>query len=399
MSDEKNQNLETLAKEFASARDEVKAVGEEIKGRMEKGETAFNGLKEQADDALIKLNEIMPRLQELEQKQARRGGEADDGKKSLGKMLAESEDLARFKETSVKGSSARVGVKATITSLTTDTDGAAGALVVPDRLSGVLALPQRRLFIRDLLMPGSTGSNSIEYVRETGYNNKAAAAAEGAAFAYSDLKFDTVTTAVKAIGHLMKASRYILDDAQMLESTINQRMVYGVKEVEDKQLLNGDGTGNNLKGILPQATQFSDPATLEKYSIIDQLRLAMLQAVLAEYPASGHVLNPIDWAKIELEKDGEGRHIIGNPRDLATPMLWRLPVVETTGIGAGTFLTGAFNLGAQLFDREDVSVEVATENSDDFEKNLITIKCYERLALAVYRPEAFIKGTLAAKTA
>ena len=397
MSDNKNQNLETLAKEFAGARDEVKAFGEEIKGRMEKGEKDFTGLKEQADDALIKLNEIMPRLTELEQKAARPGGNETEAKKSLGQMLAESPDLARFKETSVQGAAARIAVKATISSLTTDADGSAGALVTPQRLPGIQGMPQRKLFIRDLLMAGTTGSNAIEYVRETGFNNKAASAAEGAAFAYSDLKFDTVSTGVKAIGHLMKASRYILDDAAMLQSVINQRMVYGVKEVEDRQILNGDGTGNNLKGILPQATAFADPATLAKYSIIDQLRLAMLQAVLAEYPASGHVLNPIDWAKIELEKDGEGRHILGNPRDLATPMLWRLPVVETTGMAAGNFLTGAFNLGAQLFDREDVSVEVATENSDDFEKNLVTIKCYERLALAVYRPEAFIKGSLVAK--
>ena len=111
------------------------------------------------------------------------------------------------------------------------------------------------------------------------------------------------------------------------------------------------------------------------------------------------MLNPIDWAKIELEKDNTGRLIIGNPQDGTAPRLWRMPVVETVAIAAGTFLTGAFSLAAQVFDREEVGVEVATTNQDDFEKNLVTIKCYERLALAVYRPEAFIKGTLAAKTA
>ena len=56
------------------------------------------------------------------------------------------------------------------------------------------------------------------------------------------------------------------------------------------------------------------------------------------------------------------------------------------------FLVGAFKLGAQIFDREDANVEISTEDSDNFRKNLVTIRAEERLALAVYRPESFIKG-------
>ncbi|MFC3873308.1 phage major capsid protein [Neisseria musculi] len=393
-----SENIKELAAEFAKAKSDVQALGDEIKGRMEKGEQNFNALKEQADEALVKMNDIFPRLQELEQKQAREGGEPE-GRKSLGALIAAADGVKEIAESTVSGKSCGIHVKATISSLTTDTDGAAGVLVTPDRQGGILAMPERRLTIRDLLAKGTTGSNTITYVRETGFNNNAKAKGEGEAFEYSDLKFTEVETSVKNIGHLLKASKNILADAAQLESFINHRMVYGLKEVEDRQLLNGDGSGQNLKGILPQATAFADPANMAKYTIIDQLRLAALQAALAEYPASGFVLNPVDWAKIELQKDETGRLIIGNPQDGATPRLWRLPVVETVALAGGTFLAGAFTLGAQVFDREEVGVEIATTNQDDFEKNLVTIKCYERLALAVYRPEAFIKGTLAAKTA
>lgn len=191
----------------------------------------------------------------------------------------------------------------------------------------------------------------------------------------------------------MKASRQILDDFSQLRSIIDQRLLYGLAYVEEGQLLNGDGTGQNLHGIIPQATAYAAAFTPDAPTAIDTLRLAQLQAALAEYPATGHVLHPTDWARIELTKDTTGRYIIGNPQGTIGPTLWGLPVVATQAIAADKFLTGAFRLGAQLFDRWDARVEAGFVN-DDFIKNLVTILAEERLALAVYRPEAFIYGDL-----
>jgi hypothetical protein len=70
-----------------------------------------------------------------------------------------------------------------------------------------------------------------------------------------------------------------------------------------------------------------------------------------------------------------------------------LPVVETQAQTIDVFTVGAFKMGAQIFDREDANVEISTEDEDNFIKNLVTIRAEERLALAVYRPQAFIKGT------
>lgn len=61
---------------------------------------------------------------------------------------------------------------------------------------------------------------------------------------------------------------------------------------------------------------------------------------------------------------------------------------------SGTFLTGAFKYGAQIFDRQETSVQVSTENSDDFVRNLVTILGEERIAFAVKRPGAFVYGNL-----
>ncbi|HZY67753.1 MAG TPA: phage major capsid protein, partial [Devosia sp.] len=184
-----------------------------------------------------------------------------------------------------------------------------------------------------------------------------------------------------------------LDDVPQLRSYIDGRLRYGLAFVEDAQILNGGGTGTDLNGIYTQATAYSAPVTIPTpVTKIDVIRLAMLQAFLAELPPTGIVLHPTDWATIELVKDTTGRHIIGNPQDGTAPRLWRLPVVETPAMTVDKYLVGAFKLGAQLFDREEANVEISTEDSDNFRKNLVTIRAEERLAMAVYRPEAFIKG-------
>lgn len=394
MSDE---NKSQLAQEFAKATEKVKALGEELQGRMTKGEEKLTTLKGDVDEALLLMNELKGKVDELEQKSYRRAGTGEPEVKTLGDKFVQSEAYLNLKQNQGNNKIAKMEVKANITSATTDANGSAGALVNPTRLAGIIAQPEQRLTLRDLIMAGSTDSNAIIFHRETGFtNNTKAQTGEGEKLAQSDIKFDEQTVGVKTLGHFVKISSQILDDASQLASHINGRLLYGLKLVEDRQILNGDGLNNNLKGIMSQATTFADPASMTSYTLIDQLRLAMLQAVLAEYPASGHVLNPIDWAKIELTKDDNGRLIIGNPQGTVTPTLWGVPVVATQAMGAGSFLTGAFSMGAQLFDRQQSTIEVGFEN-DDFTRMLLTIRATERVALAVYRPEAFIKGTLAEK--
>ncbi|MBS9781470.1 MAG: phage major capsid protein [Gammaproteobacteria bacterium] len=392
---EKEINMKELATELQKATDNVKEIAEDVKGRMEKGETNIKSVAEKADEALVKFNELKATVDELEQKQARRGENHSEQVKSLGQSLVEDDRFNHFKSEMVQGQSLRVTTKAALSSETTG-DGGVGILVEPDKRGIVPPLVQR-LTVRDLLMSGKTDGNTISWIQETGFNNNADTVAEGGLKPQSDLKYEEKTTKVQVIAHHMKASKQILDDAPMLQSMIDGRMRYGLKLKEEMQLLLGDGSGSNLHGIIPQATAFADPASMAKYTIIDQLRLAQLQSALAELPASGVVMNPIDWAKIELEKDGQGRHIIGVPQGVANRTLWGLPVVETPSIASGKFLTGAFSLGAQIFDRWEMSTGIATQNEDDFIKNMITILVEERLGLAVYRPEAFIYGDLAAK--
>ena len=386
-----------------------KATGE-VKKHAETSQTEIKNLgkiteetKAAADKALTDMNGVSARVAELEQKVARRPGGVDAPQfKSIGTRFVEAEEI---KAAMAQGIAWHGRVKVEVKNITS-ASAAAGedvstGLVIADRQPGVVQVqPNRRLVVRDLLMPGRTGSNAVEWVRETVFTNNAGSVAENPANpkSQSDLTFDLQNTPVRTLAHFVVASKQIMGDAPMLQSYIDGRLRYGLAYVEDNQLLNGQGTGTDLSGLLLNSTAFADPGAMKvaEPSRLDVIRLAMLQAMLALYPATGHVLNPTDWAAIELTKDSQGRYIWANPAGLIGPTLWGLPVAESLAMASGAFLTGALRYAAQIFDREDATVLMSTEDRDNFVKNMVTILCEERLALAVYRPQALISGTFAA---
>lgn len=384
---------------LAGISDQVKEQGEKALAEAKKAGDISAEQKERVDELLLKQGELQAALKEVQQKQAAAGDAANaPGAKSIGMQAIENEKLKGYgtgEKQLRKGESLTLDVKY-INSATGAGAGNVGAAIVPNRSTDLLRLPDRRFFLRDLIAPGRTSSPVIIYPKETGYTNNAAPVAEGARKPESNISMTTVTETVKKIATFMKASTEILADLPGLQSFIDYRLRYMLRFREEAQMLNGSGVGNNLNGIYTQATAYALPTgSTAPETAIDLIRLALLQAELAEFPSDGVVLNPVDWCNIELLKDGQGRYLIGNPQGTLNPTLWNRPVVSTQAMAVGNFLAGAFQLGAQVFDREDAAVVIATENEDDFVNNLVTILIEERLALAVYRPEAFVRGSLA----
>jgi len=381
---------------------ELKRIGDEVKSLAEKAlsDIKNNGkmsdeLRASVDKVLLQQGEMQGRLQAAEQQVAvlAQGGGGEKVKpKTLGQLVVASEDFQAWLKAggiSSRNASFAMKINAALSSI-----GSAGDLVDPMRLPGIVPPGLRRMTIRDLMAPGRTDSNAIQYVKETGWTNAAATVSETVKKPESNIEFDLVNQPVVTIAHFIKASKQILDDAPQLQSYIDSRLRYGLALVEETQLLKGSGVGNNLNGIYTQATNYAapiDPPGTE--TRIDVIRLMLLQAELAEFPSDGIVLHPSDWTAIELTKDTTGSYIFANPQSLAAPVLWGRPVVATQAMSIDTALVGAFRAGSQIFDREEANVVIATQNEDDFVKNMITIRGEERLASAVYRPEAFIRNT------
>src|SRR5690606_32176801 len=109
--------------------------------------------------------------------------------------------------------------------------------------------------------------------------------------------------------------------------------------------------------------------------------------------SDGVVLNHRDWAKIETLKGDDGHYLWVQVTVGGMRQLWRVPVVSTSAMNEGDFLTGAFGLAATLWDREQANIRVSESHADFFVRNQVVILAEERLALANYRPEAFVNGS------
>lgn len=379
------QMADELRKSIDAKHDEVMKKSEEALTEAKKSGTLSTETKQSVDQVLTEVGTMREQLAQIEQKMARKPGSGDDEVKSYGVQVAMSDKYTSFKAAGYQGT-ARFSLKA-VTPIGTAQAGTNWS----ERDREVVGLPTRQSYIRDLLTVVPTTSGSVDYARQTVRTNAAAPVAEGAAKPYSNYEWGQVTAAVRTVAHLAKLTRQALDDAVQLQGEVEQEMRYGMKLAEESQLLSGDGTGQNLTGMIPNATAYAAPITIAGGTMIDKIRLALLQAELALYPSDGVVMNPADWAGIELTKDSQGRYIWANPLQLAGPVLWGKRVVPTPAMTLDKFLTGGFKLQT-LYDRMAPEVLIASENADDFEHNLYTMRCEERLALAIKRPGALIYG-------
>jgi HK97 family phage major capsid protein len=338
-----------------------------------------------------KIETLETRNTDLEQSLARRRGAGDTsfgaGAASIGQTVANHARFGTFASNGFQGK-ASIPVKSLITT--------SSVPIFPDQDRTPVALPQRRLLVRALLGQGRTSSSSVEYFKQTTRTTAAGVVAEGAQKPESNYVWSKDDAPVRTIAHWVPASRQAMEDSDMLGSLIEGELRYGLALVEETELLYGDGTGEHLHGMVPQATAFDTALITDSMDTrYDVIRHAIAQASTADLPASGIILNLNDWFAMLGIKDEEGRYIGAGPFGNNGMSLWTLPVAATNAMTPGEFLVGAFDTATQLWDRMDAEVLVSSEDRDNFIKNALTIRGEERLAFAVKKPAALIAGSFA----
>lgn len=372
--------------------DEMRRHGETSSETAKKVETA-----EQKQIQLEKdLKDIREQVTKMEAKGNRlpfSGGQV----KTVGQQFIESEQFKSAAERGLNHTDA-FNVKSFFDMERKDldsTDPNGGLLAQTLILPGIITAPDENLRLRDILNVQTTTANSVEYIEETGFTNAAAPVAEKALKPQSDITFDQKTAQVRTIAHWLPATRQILADAQQLRNYVDNRLIYGLKLVEEAQILFGDGVGENLLGLMNHTGVQNAGTRAAEDTFIDKIRRSITMARIAGYPVTGVVLNPADWETIELSKGTDGHYIFTSVNEGGQMRVFRVPVIESTSMTEGEYLLGGFGLAAQLLDREQANVRVSESHTDYFARNMVAILGEERIAMPIYRPEALVKGSFA----
>lgn len=293
------------------------------------------------------------------------------------------------------------GAKALITGAS---DTSAGAFVQNDSLGLQVALDafQRPLTLRDLVTSGTTGSDTVEYVRITSTTNAAAPVAEATTTSNgtkpeSAMATAKITAPVKTIAHWIPVTKRALSDAAQIRTLIDAFLLYGLEEELEDQIIAGDGTGENFEGV---GTVSGVQAQAWETNALVTLRKAKTKVrTVGRSIPTGYVLNPADVETLDLLTDNENRYYFGGPSGTiqvgtAAP-LWNLPVIESEAVPAGVGYVGDWRK-AILWDREQASITMSDSHASFFIQNLVAILAEMRAAFGVIQPNAFVEIDLTA---
>ncbi len=256
--------------------------------------------------------------------------------------------------------------------------------------------------IIDLIPSIATTAAVVRYVERGAFTNVAAPTAEGALLPEGSVAASTPREEnVRDIGAYFLTTEQALADETQIRAEIDAELPREIRDTENAQVLSGSGTAPNLRGILNRTGLLTrsvanngaaPPVATEKST--DTIHRGLTQVFLAtRLQPDGLVINPLDWERIKLMKDGNGNYMYGGPADPGPDRIWGLTPVQSQNVVEGTGLMGAFRAAARIYRRQEIEVAASTEDADNFKRRIVTIRATSRLALVVTRPSAFLRLT------
>jgi len=312
------------------------------------------------------------------------GPDGDGGRprsKSVGELFTES-DAYRLKKGPI-GPEANLPVN--IKTLLTTT---AGWDPEETRTGRLVDFATRPLQVAQVMPTNTTTQSAVQYMEETTFTNAAAETAEGGTYPEAALAFTEQTVVVRKIPVFIPVTDEQLEDEPRIRGVIDNRLPFMIRQRLDSQLLVGNGTAPNLRGILnvvgiQTVAKGTDPTPDAIYKAI------VLVETTGQAVADTAVINPLDWQDIRLLRTADGIYIWGNPADPGPERIWGLRVVRAQALTQNTGLVGDFGNYSELVVRSGIDVQVSNSHSTFFVEGKQAIRADMRVAAVWYRPTAF----------
>lgn len=241
---------------------------------------------------------------------------------------------------------------------------------------------------------GGTGGNTFSYLRQILRTNNAAPVADLATKPTSLYTVEEAEDRYRVIAHLSEPvpQRFFHDD-KTLADFLAREMANGLEEELEAQVLNGDGTGENLTGILETSGTLAQPFVTDLFTTT---RKALTQLQGTGVTPTAWALNPADAEAFDLlrEGTGDGAFLLGGPGAQAGSSLWTLPRVPSVAVPAGTAVLADWT-GAELQTRQGATLHVDA-GGEHFKTNTVQFRVEGRYGLAVKRAAAFVAVDLTA---
>jgi HK97 family phage major capsid protein len=379
---------EAILKALDQVEAKLKAMSDKADGEAVTVGKISSDTKTAIDAIGIQQRELADRLLNIEQKATAQPESKEVS--SWGEQFIKSAHYGAFAGGNLN--KLRVEVKNTLVGSDTN--------VAPQRNAGIVGGAVLPFSMEALLPSTTTSSNAIEFTKEASFTNSAAEVVEGTGLkAESALTWSLVNMPVSTVAHWIKISKQLAADAPALAAYVNTRMRYGVNQKVDTQLVVGDGVAPNISGTYDTGNYTAHGigdaalgATFKKFVLI---RKVIAACYAAGYPADAIVLNPADWATMEIElmTTAAGQTLF-SVSEGGTPRLFGLPVIQAIGMAADTFQVGRFSEAYMIYNREGTVVEMSDSDGDNFRYNLLTLRAERRLALATEKPAAVRGGDL-----
>lgn len=336
----------------------------------------------EGEDAQAEAREVL-----RDMKHGERGGGAPQIK-SLGQYFADSKQYREAKDKKDLSIEYDIELKTLMTT-------SAGWAPETTRGPRMIDFVTRPIQVVDTVPTTTTSQTAIKYMQETTFTNNAAEVAEAGTKPEAALALTEVTDPVRKIAVWIPVTEEQLEDVPGVQSYIDNRLTFMVRQRLDSQILVGDGTAPNLSGILDRVgiqtqAKGADPTPDAFYKAMTKVRLT--GAGNGGAIPNAMYMHPNDWQEIRLLRTTDGIYIWGSPADTGPERMWGLAVVLAEGLTEGTGLVGDTSY-LELAVKKGVTLKTTDSHSDYFIKNQLVILAEMRAALVVYRPAAWCQVT------